>query len=60
LVTRLLASKRAGVGTIGILECNFLSENAHRAQLWHHHMMLQIYFKVIISLVNSAVYCGHT
>jgi hypothetical protein len=33
LVTRLLASselKRAGVGTNGILECKYLSENAHR------------------------------
>jgi hypothetical protein len=33
LVARLLAClKRAGVGTNGILECGFLSKNAHRTR----------------------------
>jgi hypothetical protein len=40
LVTRLLASSGAGVGTNGILECKFLSENAHRTVLAFQSLLL--------------------
>ena len=42
LVTRLLTSKRTGVGTNDILECKFLSKNAHRTP---QYSQLQAYLE---------------